>query len=396
MKLGVIGYGNAGGKVADRLLRFERDAGRSLTRAVLAINSAEVDLERLEHIPREHRFLIGQTDERVKGHGVGGDPDLGAEITRQDRYEIDRALDQVPVYDVSGFLVVAGLGGGTGSGGAPELANHIRETYEEPVYGLGILPAEEEGGRAALNAARSLRSFTEATDNLVLFDNHAWRGSEDSVAGGYERTNTEIVKRVVTLLSAGEIDGSQVSENAMDSGDIRRTLSTGGVSTIAYAETELGYDDRGGGGGLLSRFRSESARARSTNGADPSTRVSGLVRQAVQSRLTCPAAVESAERSLVVVSGPPDAFSRKGLESGRQWLERETDSVEVLAGDDPRRDARTLSAVVLLSNVTEVPRVDELQEQATGAQRRIRDLESSRESEIRDLVTDEGDELEPL
>jgi hypothetical protein len=55
--------------VADRLLRIERDAGRSLTRAVLVINAAEVDLERLEHIPREHRFRIGQTDERVEDAG---------------------------------------------------------------------------------------------------------------------------------------------------------------------------------------------------------------------------------------------------------------------------------------------------------------------------------------
>lgn len=395
MKLGVIGYGNAGGKIADRLLEFEELTHRNLTRAVIAINSANVDLERLQHIPREHRFLIGQTDERVKGHGVGGNPDLGAEITRQDHYEIDRALDQVPVYDIGAFLVVAGLGGGTGSGGAPELASYIKETYEEPVYGLGILPAEEEGGRSALNAARSLQAFTQATDNLVLFDNHAWRGSEDSVAGGFERTNDEIVKRVVTLLSAGEIDGSRISENAMDSGDIRRTLETGGVSTIAYAETSLDHGERGGG--LLGRFReSGSSRQARSNGADSGTRVSGLIRQAVQSRLTCPAAVDSAERSLIVISGPPDAFSRKGLESGRQWLERETDSAEVLAGDDPRDNARTLSAAVLLSNVTDVPRVKRLQQQATEAQRSIKEREKTREEEIRSLITDDGDELEPL
>jgi cell division GTPase FtsZ len=393
MKLGVVGYGNAGGKIADRLLEFEVASGRNLTRSVIAINSAQVDLERLEHVPRDQRFLIGQTDERVKGHGVGGDPDLGAEITRKDRYEIDRALDAVPVYDIGAFLVVAGLGGGTGSGGAPALAEHIRDTYEEPVYGLGILPSEEEGGRAALNAARSLRAFTEATDNLVLFDNHAWRGSEDSVAGGYDRTNTEMVKRVVTLLSAGEIDGSRVSENAMDTSDIRRTLATGGVSTIAYAETlvELTGPEPEG---LLGRFR-ERPRA-ALNGADPSTRVSGLIRQAVQSRLTCPAGVDSAERSLIVVSGPPEVFSRKGLEAGRQWLERETDSAEVLAGDDPRDGARSLVAVVLLSNVTDVPRVKRLQQQAIMAQRSIDEHEATRSEEIRALITDEGDELEPL
>jgi len=393
MKLGFIGYGNAGGKVADRLLEFERQSGRNLSRAALAINSAQVDLERLQHIPEENRFLIGQTDERVKGHGVGGDPELGAEITRQDRYELDRALDQVPVFDIGAFLIIAGLGGGTGSGGAPELATHLRETYNEPVYGLGILPAAEEGGRAALNAARSLQTFTEASDNLILFDNQAWRGSQDSVAGGFKRTNAEIVKRVVTLLSAGEIDGSRISENAMDSGDIRRTLATGGVSIIAYADTSLEHE-AAGREGLLGRFTESNST--SANGTDPGTRISGLMRQAVQSRLTCPAEIDSAERSLVIVSGPSNAFSRKGLETGRQWVEQATDSSELLAGDDPRDSAQTLAAVVLLSNVTDVPRIDQLQQQAVEAKQSIDERASVREKEIDELITDDRGELDPL
>jgi len=54
-------------------------------------------------------------------------------------------------------------------------------------------------------------------------------------------------------------------------------------------------------------------------------KIHGLVRKAVNSRSTIPAEVDSAERSLVVVSGPPSEFSRKGLRRAREWLERETD-----------------------------------------------------------------------
>jgi cell division GTPase FtsZ len=394
MKLAVVGYGNAGGKVLDELLAFEHDTGRALISAALAVNSAQVDLARLRRVPDDDRILVGQADERVKGHGVGSDPDLGAEVTEQDLHEIERALDRVPVYDIDAFLVVAGLGGGTGSGGAPKLAEYLLETYEEPVYGLGILPSQEEGGRATLNAARSLRSFTQAATNLVLFDNAAWRSGADSVEDGYQRTNREIARRIVTLLSAGEIDGSTVSENAMDSSDIRRTLATGGVSTIAYAETNLS-DETVRQRGLLSSFRADSGSG-SSNGADAATKVSGLIRQAVRSRLTCPAEIESVERSLIVVSGPPSEFSRKGLENGRRWLERETDSVEVLAGDDPREATDSLSAAVLLSNPTTVPRIDRLQEQAVEAQERIEQQSADREAEIRTLITDESDQLDPV
>jgi len=88
MKLAVIGFGNAGGKVLDKLLAFESDTDRNLIRSAVAVNSARVDLARLENLPEENRFLIGQTDERVKGHGVGSNPDLGAEITRTDHMRL--------------------------------------------------------------------------------------------------------------------------------------------------------------------------------------------------------------------------------------------------------------------------------------------------------------------
>jgi len=390
MKVAVIGFGNAGGKITDKLLWYEQSAGRDLIKSAISVNSARVDLARLEHLPRENQFLIGQTDPRVKGHGAGGDPELGAEIAEMDRHEIDRALDSVPVYDIDAFLVVAGLGGGTGSGGAPHLAERIRERYEEPVYGLGILPSKDEGGRAILNAARSFQSFADSTTNLILFDNDVWRGSGDTVEGGYDRTNEEIAKRVVTLLGAGEVDGSPISENAMDSSDIRRTLSDNGVSAIAYAESDRIPET----GGLLDAFRTNGEDG--LRGADAATKVNGLIRQAVQSRLTCPAEVNSAERSLIVVSGPPEALSRKGIEHSRQWLEQRTGSVEVLSGDDPRPGADALSAVVLLSNVTQVEAVDRLQELAVEAKENIEKQEITRKQETEELITDEDDVLDPI
>jgi len=390
MHVAVIGFGNAGGKIADAILEFEADTGRSLCKDVLAVNAAEIDLAKLDRVPGDRRLLVGQTHERVKGRGVGADPELGAEVTRRDLGEIDRALDAVPMYEVDAFLVVAGLGGGTGSGGAPVLSEHLRELYAEPVYGLGVLPSSDEGGRASLNAARSLQSFTDATDSLVLFDNDAWRQAGESMSVGYDHANEEIARRVSTLLGAGALDDSQVSETAMDASDINRTLSTDGVSTIAYASAEL---DRETKSGLLDQF---TANGDGGSDTDYAQKVHGLVRRAVRARLTCPAEVTSAERSLVVVSGPPEELSRKGLQHARRWLESETESVEVLAGDDPREHAERLSAAVLLSNVTEVPRVDALQERAVEAQSSIEAEKRDRTDAVSELVTDADDELDPV
>jgi cell division GTPase FtsZ len=129
---------------------------------------------------------------------------------------------------------------------------------------------------------------------------------------------------------------------------------------------------------------------------DHAMKLHGLVRKAVNARLTCPADVSSAERSLIVASGPPEELSRKGLQHARQWLESKTESAEILAGDDPRRDADRLAVAILLSNVTDMPRVDALQEQAVDAQATIESQEDSREQEVTDLVTDENDQLDPL
>ena len=390
MKLAVIGFGNAGGKIADRLLRFEDEYNRSLCRFVAAFNTAQIDLAKLSDVPEEYRILYGQTDPRSQGHGVGADPDTGASVTREDIGELRRTLDGVPVYDIDAFLVIAGLGGGTGSGGAPVLAKEVKEQYDEPVYGLGILPSEDEGGRASLNAARSLPTFNESVDGLILFDNDAWRGTGDSVESGYEKTNHEIAKRVVSLLAAGAQDGSIVSENAMDASDIKRTLATGGISTIAYAETDVSRAQTG----LLDRLRTD--RSADGDGADPATKVHGLVRRAVRSRLTCPASIESAERALLVITGPPEEFSNKGLERARRWIEAEIDSAEVLAGDDPRRYPGRLSATVLLSNVTEVKRIDALQDQAVKAQENIEAQAAGREEKIENLLRDQGNQLDPV
>lgn len=389
MKLATIGVGNAGSKIVDRMLEFESETDRNLCRHVHAINTARTDLAKPDYIPEDRRLLIGDTNQKAKGHGVGGDVEVGAEVAQRDIDEIRRAFDDIEIHQVDAILVVAGLGGGSGSGGGPVVIDALQEMYDEPVYALGVLPGKYEGGRPALNAARSLQSFVTKVDNFIGFDNDAWRAREQTIEEGYEQMNRELAARLVTLLAAGETDDSDVAENAMDSSDIIRTLDTGGVSSIGYAATSVDT----GNEGFLDRW-SDGQSPR--DDGSQATKIKGLVRRAVNSRLTLPGEVSSAERVLAVVSGPPSEFSRKGIESARQWLEREADTVEVLVGDDPRERSSRLSAAVLLSNVTETPRIKEIQDQAVDAQEKIEAQEAVREEEITDLITDDDDDLDPV
>jgi cell division GTPase FtsZ len=389
MKLGTIGVGNAGSKIVDKMVEFETITDRNLCRHVMVINTARTDLSKPDHIPEDKRILIGDTHQKAKGHGVGGDVEVGAEVAKNDIDEIRRAFDDVDIHEVDAILVCASLGGGTGSGAAPVVINELQKMYDEPVYGLGILPGKYEGGRPALNAARSLQSFVNNTDNFIAFDNDAWRSKDQTVGEGYDGMNRELATRIVTLLGAGEYDEPTVAENVMDASDVIRTLDTGGISSIGYASTAIDEKDDG----FLTRFREDYE---VEEGGSAAAKINGLVRRAVNSRLTLPCDASSADRALIVISGPPSEFSRKGLESAREWIEDEVDTVDVLAGDDPRENASALSAVVLLSNVTETPRVKSIQEQAVDAQDKIAEQDAVREEEIDELITDDQGKIDPV
>ncbi len=391
MKLAMIGFGQAGGKIVDTFIEYDRATNSGIVNSAIAVNSAKADLMGLEHVPEDNRVLIGQA--RVKGKGVGADNELGAEVAEEDIDEIDSAIDSVPVHEVDAFLIVAAMGGGTGSGGAPVLAKHLKRIYTEPVYGLGVLPSGDEGGIYTLNAARSFQTFVREVDNLLVFDNDAWRQSGESIEGGYDEINREIVNRFGVLFGAGEVNpGEEVAESVVDSSEIINTLASGGVSTVGYATEDVQSQEEG----LLSRIKGDGSDESDLDAANTTNRVTSLVRKATLGRLTLPCEIRGTERALVVMSGPPEHINRKGMERGRKWLEEETGSMEVRGGDYPLSGADHVDAAVLLSGVTDVPRIKELQQVAIEAQDNIEEIRQESERQLQELVQDDQDELDPL
>jgi len=389
MKLALVGVGGAGSRVVDAIRGVEADGDRQLCYGnLLTVDISRTIGDGFDHVPREQRVTIGDTHREVDD-GVGGDQDLAVEIARDDFPEIQRALDSITMGKLDGVLVAAGLGGGTGSGAGAVLVERLQELYDKPVYVLGVLPGTDDGGRAALNAARSIRSIVPAADSTLLFDNDRWVGAGAESGGGtddgqgvedrYRQANQELADRVVTLFARGGLDPASIGANTLDSSDVVRTLSPGGVASVGYAEIELEDD-----GGILSWLRSLLPGGRDAGASEERTdagKIQSLVRQALNSQLTLPCEVSSAERVLVVLSGPPEKLSRRGFESARQLLEAETGTVEVLAGDDPRPGSSTVAAVVLLSNVTEVPRIDSMQRRAVDHERADARLQAAEESE---------------
>ncbi|MCW3135927.1 MAG: tubulin/FtsZ family protein [Canidatus Methanoxibalbensis ujae] len=391
MKVFVIGFGQAGGKVADLFLKFDREMRMNCVVRVLAINTAKPDLMGLEHIPIEDRLLIGEAI--TKGHGIGADNELGAKITSEEIHTIQSAIDRKGTHLIDAFLIIAGLGGGTGSGGAPVLARRLKMLYDEPVYGLGILPARDEGGLYALNAARSLKTFVKEVDNLLLFDNDAWKRSGESVVEAHKYMNIEIVRRLSILFGAGESD--VVGEMVVDAAEVINTLRGGGISVIGYAAEEIEENSGTSSGGGIFKKVFGGKKKTSIDTMDGVTRIMSLTKRAIVGRLTIPCDVTTAERALIIVAGPPEYISRKGVESARKRVEELIRGTEVRGGDFPIPKSKHVAALTLFSNVSDIPRVRELQEMAVEAQEKLREITEEKEREYKELL-ESREEIKPL
>ena len=365
MRVFFIGFGQAGGKIVDMFIEQDKKLGTNSFRGI-AVNTARTDLMGLKNIEMKDRILIGQT--LVKGHGVGTDNVTGARVTADEIDSIINAVDTRGTHDVDAFVIVAGLGGGTGSGGSPVLARHLKRIYREPVYALGIIPAPEEGRLYSYNAARSLTTLVNEADNTFIFDNSAWKNEGESVKSAFQRLNNEVVRRFAILFRAGEVSRMGVGEMVVDSSEIINTLRGGGITSVGYAISDVistrTKQQRGIFGGLKENIKDKFGGKKEANeqvlmGEDRSAKIVGLVRRAMLGRLTLPCDYSTAERALVLVAGPPDEMDRKGVEKAKSWVEENIAGVEVRGGDYPV-NSEYVAAVVMLATVGNAPRIKEL------------------------------------
>ena len=361
MRVFFIGFGQAGGKIVDMFIEQDKKLGTNSFRGI-AVNTARTDLMGLKNIEMRDRILIGQT--MVKGHGVGTDNVTGARVTADEIDSIISAIDTRGTHDVDAFVIVAGLGGGTGSGGSPVLARHLKRIYREPVYALGIIPAPEEGRLYSYNAARSLTTLVNEADNTFIFDNSAWKNEGESVKSAFQRLNNEVVRRFGVLFRAGEVSRMGVGEMVVDSSEIINTLRGGGITSVGYAVSEViskrTRQQRGLIGGLKDKFGGKKeANEEVLLGEDRSAKIVSLVRRAMLGRLTLPCDYSTAERALVLLAGPPDEMDRKGVEKAKSWVEENIAGVEVRGGDYPV-NSEYVAAVVMLATVGNAPRIKEL------------------------------------
>ncbi len=359
MKCMLIGLGQAGGKITDRFIEYDKGGRATSIYTGVAVNSARVDLVGLKNIPERNRVLIGETI--VKGHGVGADNRLGAEIARKDMARIMSAVAQAGTENVDAFIIVSSMGGGTGSGSAPIVAKYLKKTYSENVYVLGVLPADNEGGIYLLNAARSLKTLSKYVDAMILVDNGVFLNPGESLKEAYLKINNEIVKRFDVLFRAGEIvSQDHIPELVVDASEIANTINGMEICTIGYASEKPPKKNTLGLSSLLGK-KTEAKQ-------DKASRVLQLVTGAVKSHLLLPCDFRYVRKALVVVAGPPEELSRVGMENSKEWLETTIKGKEVRGGDYPAPGSDYIAVCVLISGITGSKKINDIFKRAKDMQ----------------------------
>lgn len=151
----VIGVGGAGANVLDRMALEGSDDAELLT--------LNTDVRALSTSVSSDKIQLGAT--LLKGMGTGGDPSLGKQAALEAVDEIRAAVREKGII----FLCV-GLGGGTGSGAAPEVCRIAREEGVFLVV-FATMPFSFEGARRAEQARDALEVVGKYANAVITFDN---------------------------------------------------------------------------------------------------------------------------------------------------------------------------------------------------------------------------------
>ena len=151
----VIGLGGAGGNAVDRLKMDSLDR--------LHLAAMNTDLQALNSSPVEEKLLIGSSVTR--GLGAGGDPEIGYEAAESDREKIG---EMVAGCDL--VFLIAGMGGGTGSGAAPTVAEVASESGAL-VIAFVTMPFSFEGSRRSKQAEDGLLALRASCDAVIPLPN---------------------------------------------------------------------------------------------------------------------------------------------------------------------------------------------------------------------------------
>ncbi len=363
MRALLIGVGGAGCRIVETLSRHDAKSGVKSVRSYIFDSDRDL-INRMSGIPVANRIVLTPIDPVKKVYDRGTDFDTG---------HLASCFQDAGVDEVDAIFVCAGLGGRMAEL-VPDFVKQLSSAFPDPVFTILTLPGRNEGIKVSAHASETLEAVRAVTSASLLFDNETWytRITEDiSLAAEkngvaakptleelYPRLNEDLAARVGLLLRAGEfgLKGVESAEVVLDAGEILNTLTGMDLVAVGYAVEKLPT----AWSSFMKRLRVEEYLL--NEGHLRTSRIVELAKKAVYEEISVPCDLTSADKALILISGPSKELSMKGFQTVRKWIDRSIRGLEMRAGDYPVKSKKYVGVIIVLAGIENVPRVAELDE----------------------------------
>ena len=216
----IIGAGGAGGNTISRLMQVGIVGCESI-----AVNT---DAQDLLYTDADIKILMGK--EITGGLGAGADPKVGEEAAKESKDDIKKALDGSDM-----IFVTCGLGGGTGTGSLPVVAE-IAKKIGALTVGIVTLPFSMEGKHRMVNAKGGLEKLEKNVDTLIVIPNDKLLEivPDVSLTTAFKVADEVLVNAVKGITELVTKPGLV----NLDFADVRAVMTNGGFAMIGMGDSD--------------------------------------------------------------------------------------------------------------------------------------------------------------
>lgn len=217
-KIKVIGVGGGGGNMINHLINQYEPNNVNLI-------VANTDLQALERSQAHTRIQLG--DSTTRGLGAGMKPEVGREAAIESMAELKSALDSSDI-----VFIASGLGGGTGTGASPIVAQAAKEVGALTVA-VVTMPFKMEGSKRCKLAEAGLMELRKETDSIVVIPNEKLLSIIDKKAGIKEsfKEVDDVLARAVSGMCTVILDAGNGDIN-IDFADVKTVMEHRGMALL--------------------------------------------------------------------------------------------------------------------------------------------------------------------
>ncbi|WP_119326928.1 cell division protein FtsZ [Companilactobacillus musae] len=280
----VIGVGGAGGNAVNRMV----EAGIKGVQFI----AANTDVQALENSNAETKIQLGP--KLTRGLGAGSNPEVGQKAAQESEEAIKEALEGADM-----IFVTAGMGGGTGTGAAPIVANIAKESGALTV-GVVTRPFAFEGAKRSRFAADGITELKKDVDTLVLISNSKL---------------LEIVDKKTPMSEAFSIADDVLRQGVQSISDL---ITSPGFVNLDFADVKTVMSDQGSALMGIGQANGEN-------------RITEATKKAISSPLL-EVSIDGAKQVLLNITGGPDLSLFEAQDAAQIVSEQATSDVNIIFG----------------------------------------------------------------